>query len=718
MALCFSSYSNAQTVDPVTGNLINPNGWAGVTYGTHPGDCCSGGPQPLYDTSNSTINFSYGNYNVANLVDFYANSALNQPGTKIIGYNYSWKIKSESQNGLDPVNASIGLYSPTGYYIEGYSYPNMYSGTYTGSQNFTKPYSLSEARYLQLNFQAVDAGFWAGYYGPQVSNISLSARYSVDPCATNPLYASHCPGFNDIVTSGNLIPNSNAYASWGGIIDQSIAISTALQHGGLGVKVHGVNWGYDVYSASPYYAGFFDYRDPLVRTTASITNSSGNTLYSITRDYNDIDSWQSKSYSYVFPQSINSLNLGNLRLEGQTWDYAGIGNLWANIKYTPDICVSNPLYSPSCTGYAQAFYNQQCTNNPLYDSGCPGYQQAYFTQQCSINPLYDSGCPGYAQAYFTQQCSLNALYNQSCPGYAQAYFTQQCNLNALYNTQCPGYAQAKTLKDLQEQRTAQTETTSSPTTSSTTTSTTSSPTATTNAATADPTKTETVVTTDVGGVELTTSGQISIPTGQTASTKESIKESSVATVSEDKKKEETRKVDPRALSVARAAVAATERTALSVSENAVALSQSESATFTGVTLGTGITLQGFKPVGVQTENESTRETSTVQQKQNTNLEIQMNNVAIIKDQETQSKSGSSVKNGGKVEGMEGGPDPAQLARAPMDFNQYLIMQMRDSQFYASKEIYRGQRNVDNPAGRRLMTGSDRLHDEMVRQQYK
>lgn len=710
-ALCFSQYSNAQPVDPVTGNLINPNGWFGVTYGTHPGDCCTGGPQPLYDTSNNTINFSYGNYNVANLVDFYANSTLNQPGVSVIGYNYSWKIISESQNGLDPVNASIGLYSPAGQYIEGYNYPNMYSGTYTGSQNFTRPYTLSEARYLQLNFQAVDAGFWAGYYGPRVSNISLSARYSIDPCAANPLYASHCAGFNDIVTSGNLIPNPNTSADWGGFIDQSIAISTALQHGGLGVKVHGINWGYDVISNSPYYASIFDYRDPLVRTTASITDSSGNTLYSITRDYNDINSWQSVSYSYVFPQSINSLNLGNLRLQGQTWDNAGIDNPWAAIKYTPDICVTNPLHSPSCTGYAQAVYTQQCSINPLYDSGCPGYQQAYYNQQCSISALYDSGCPGYAQAYFTQQCSLNPLYNQSCPGYAQAYFTQQCNINALYNVQCPGYAQAKALKDLQEQQTAQTETVTTPTTTASTSSTPSSITE----SLVDPTKTETVVTTDVGGVELTTSGEISIPTGQVASTKEAIKESAAI---EEKKTEEKKKVDPRALAVARAAIAETERTALSTADAAVAYSQSESATGIGPNLGTGITLQGYRPMGVQSDNENNRELNN-QQRQNNNLESQNRNVVVTQEQDSQNKSGSSVRNGGKVEGMEGGPDPAKLAAAPMDFNQYLNMQLRDSQFYASKEVYKNQRVVDNERILRQMNGrSDRLHQEMVNQQYK
>lgn len=353
-----------------------------------------------------------------------------------------------------------------------------------------------------------------------------------------------------------------------------------------------------------------------------------------------------------------------------------------------------------------------CVINPLSSSTCPGYAEAYFTQQCSINPLYNPTCPGYQQAYFTQQCSINPLYDQSCPGYQQAYFTQQCNANQLYNTQCPGYAQAKALKDLQEQRTTETEIAA--VTPVTTTSSSSASTTITESL-VDPTKSQTVVTTDVGGVELTTSGQISVPTGQTTATKEAIKESAIA---EEKKAEEKKKVDPRALSVARAAVAATERTALSTSEAAVALSQNESVTGTNLNLGSGITTEGFKPIGLQADNETNNNVNTTQQRQNNTLDLQGRNVVSNQGQETQTQTGPSVKNGGKVEGMEGGPDPAQLARAPMDFNQYLIMQMRDAQFYASKEIYRGQRNVDNPAGRRMMTGSDRLFDEMVRQQYK
>jgi hypothetical protein len=107
-----------------------------------------------------------------------------------------------------------------------------------------------------------------------------------------------------------------------------------------------------------------------------------------------------------------------------------------------DMCIINPMSSPTCPGYQAAYTVQQCTVNALFDPSCPGYQTAYFTQQCSTNPLYSQSCPGYQAAYLEQQCSINPLYSTTCRGYQQAYHDQQCSINTLYATDCPGYAQA------------------------------------------------------------------------------------------------------------------------------------------------------------------------------------------------------------------------------------------------------------------------------------
>ena len=128
--------------------------------------------------------------------------------------------------------------------------------------------------------------------------------------------------------------------------------------------------------------------------------------------------------------------------------YTSTQNVAYITQSTGDLCLIDPLSSPTCSGYQAAYTTQQCAINSLYSPSCPGYEAAYLTQQCSLNPLYDSTCQGYAQAYFDNQCRLNPLYDRTCTGYAQAYFNQQCTANALYDRTCPGYAEAYALANV------------------------------------------------------------------------------------------------------------------------------------------------------------------------------------------------------------------------------------------------------------------------------
>jgi hypothetical protein len=89
-----------------------------------------------------------------------------------------------------------------------------------------------------------------------------------------------------------------------------------------------------------------------------------------------------------------------------------------------------------------------CLTNPLSSPSCAGYQEAYLSQQCSVSQLYSPQCPYYAEAYLSQQCNANALYDRSCAGYEAAYFTQQCTANPLYDRNCSGYSEAYTLQNI------------------------------------------------------------------------------------------------------------------------------------------------------------------------------------------------------------------------------------------------------------------------------
>ena len=108
----------------------------------------------------------------------------------------------------------------------------------------------------------------------------------------------------------------------------------------------------------------------------------------------NIDPWRTVTMGMTGDSSLNQYTL----------NYSGPGfsrveNVSNITQTTGDMCLVDPLFSPNCAGYAQAYLTQQCGLNALYDPSCPGYTQAYFNQQCSLNPLYDRRCSGYEAAY-------------------------------------------------------------------------------------------------------------------------------------------------------------------------------------------------------------------------------------------------------------------------------------------------------------------------------
>ena len=108
--------------------------------------------------------------------------------------------------------------------------------------------------------------------------------------------------------------------------------------------------------------------------------------------------------------------------------------------YLTQQCSANPLYDQSCPGYAQALFTQQCNANQLSNPSCPGYAAAYLTYQCGLNQLYSASCPGYQQAYLNQQCGISPLYSASCTNYQTAL--NQCTADPLSAAYCPEYSAA------------------------------------------------------------------------------------------------------------------------------------------------------------------------------------------------------------------------------------------------------------------------------------
>ena len=150
--------------------------------------------------------FSYGNDVVTNTIGL--QQALGSTGVQVHGYNFSFDYRlvpnNASQASMDYLYVDMYLTTSAGQNVE-YSSYNLSNATMSGlldswmtvsgTRTFNEPYLDPQS--VSMRIQGYDGGFWAGYYGPEVKNTSLSVNYSFDPCAQDPLYSSSCPGYWD-----------------------------------------------------------------------------------------------------------------------------------------------------------------------------------------------------------------------------------------------------------------------------------------------------------------------------------------------------------------------------------------------------------------------------------------------------------------------------------------------------------------------------------------
>ena len=450
LAFLVTSFVNAQS-SLVSENVLTPtvNAWSGSVAGQNAG-YSGGGNGPAFNSTTNTLIFGYTTATATQRIAAEAFAIqhaldLSNSGIKINGYNYSWQINNSGDQSGTLTGQVQFLRGTSVLRTDTYNYNSPTNGfeLKTGTQIFANQESMLAGDAMTLSFTGKDSRFWAGYYGPQVRNPSITLNYTTDPCLSNPAYSPSCPNYNTVVTSGNLFTGMTG--------PQAYAINQALSNAGAGAMIHGFNYGYD-YNVSGRQCAIFDlfgfcltgynYSDAGVSTV--ITDSNNSTIYSQSNVHNGGDNGTSGTYAkqFRFGTSRQITTLGGFAMAPWTSGNASITNMYSNAVYTADPCNANPLYSPTCAGYAEAYFTQQCTANPLSNPTCPGYAQAYFTQQCTANPLFDVACPGYASAYLTYQCTINPLYSTTCAGYETAYFDQQCSINPLYNSRCSGYAAA------------------------------------------------------------------------------------------------------------------------------------------------------------------------------------------------------------------------------------------------------------------------------------
>ena len=356
-----------------TGNVLNLGGglpWTNTVTGTAGG--VSGGNIPAYNPSTGNIIFGYTQATVSQSIAI--NNALATAGTgiQLSGYKYQWQINNDLNNGggnRGTLTANVSLTGTTGNVLESfnYDYNQNYPGftTFSGTQLFANRYSTTTASALTVSFTGKDQNFWAGYYGPRVHVDDLSLLYSVDPCKTNPAYSPTCTGFSNVVNTNNLLDSTKGGLS----LNQAFAINTALQSAGVGAMIHGFNYGFN-YRVGQSFSGctatnqdgscsWYMNIPAYANATVSLTNSSNQTIHSKSYSFTGDGTSGSVSDKYLLPSSMNQSLLGTGRIVGSaSGTNSSIEGAWATMIYTADPCIANPLYSSNCKGYAFAIAKQ------------------------------------------------------------------------------------------------------------------------------------------------------------------------------------------------------------------------------------------------------------------------------------------------------------------------------------------------------------------------
>lgn len=229
MALLPLDYSEAQSaadLDPSqvynTGNIVTPSTtssgstWVNGVYqdelgcfgGNTPGYC---GPKPIVRPTGD-INFSYGwtdLYQVKQIANVLPYSGT---GLRIDGYNFGFTAKNGNgwdDGRVDLLYAYVQFDGPKGtVYNDTANISYKYNWTrFDLAKTFTDPYNVADITSVRYGFVGKDNNYWAGPYGPEIRDVSFNLKYSVDPCVSDPMYSTSCPGYMEALAK--LLPSTS-----------------------------------------------------------------------------------------------------------------------------------------------------------------------------------------------------------------------------------------------------------------------------------------------------------------------------------------------------------------------------------------------------------------------------------------------------------------------------------------------------------------------------
>jgi hypothetical protein len=744
LALClaslFTSYSNSQGLDPVTGTELNTTGnvlnlgdglpWSNTVTGSAGG--ASGGDVPAYNPSTGNIIFGYTQATVSQSIAI--NNALAAAGTgiQLSGYKYAWQINNDLLNSggnRGTLTANVSLTGASGNILESfdYDYNQNHPGftLFSGTQLFNNRYTTTQASNLTVSFTGKDQNWWAGYYGPRVHVDDVSLLYTVDPCKLNPAYSSTCAGFGNILNTNNLLDSTKGGLS----LNQAFAINTALQSAGVGATVHGFNYGFNWRVGQGFFGCTAWNQDgscswtmnipAYANASFSLTNSSNQSIHSKPYSFSGEGTSGSVSDKYLLPSSMNQSLLGTGRITGSaSGTGSSIEGAWATIIYTADPCVANPLYSPDCKGYAFAIAKQlapQSSSIVSYNDGTPALDPTTGTQVDPTRPPPPPGSqppppgsqpppPGSEPPPGSQPPPPGS---PPPPG-----ATQTASGNPPAN-QPPPQGGANSQPKAGEVKTAgDSNSKAGPSLSSIMSMISSNQTRIGNEARS------VVQAAESAATQSATSGQQQAETVAGALTTQSIASSMTQS-----------STGTGVVSVANSQSQMSVVNVASVSQTSVVniggLRPATQSIFAdpSVSVSSSMTQGQFDMYSLQAPPGFNKQPD-VEIPQNEGIKIggrsalndAMEQRPMLQNNNIQEQKTDSVNKNVQPNELAGKIDIASIATQPTGYQAYSTM-MPDVAFYAPKEIYKNQVNVDNARVLRGL-GSDRLHQEMVNQQYR
>jgi hypothetical protein len=171
--------------------------------GTQGGLCANSG------LDKGTFTFGYGKTVLAQTQDA-INDALKIAGISVAGYRWQWRVKNADTNyqetngkgGQDPLYIRIIVKDNDGNVLDerewDYSYDINHWQLKYGMHWYDPFISGEDIDTITTEIEAYDAGYWAGWYGPEVGDVGIYSIFvyeAPDPCEEVPVVDPTCPGF-------------------------------------------------------------------------------------------------------------------------------------------------------------------------------------------------------------------------------------------------------------------------------------------------------------------------------------------------------------------------------------------------------------------------------------------------------------------------------------------------------------------------------------------